>query len=127
VPTLHLETGRIAWAEVPNDDLLVSPLGWTRDDQLVIGSRDRSSRRLATLELIVDDGTAWDGVVGLLPGTGVSHVEVATSLMTQDRPTVDRPEPDWPWGVERRAAIGTVSGAVVLGLGLLLWTRRRRW
>jgi hypothetical protein len=128
LPTLQLPSLRIGSAEVPTEGgELHSPLGWTRDGELVLGSVPADSRRLDALELVVDSGTSWGGVVGTLPASGVSSVEVATGLMTGADPTVERPAPDWPWSIERRATVGVLSGVGVVGVGMFLWTRRRRW
>ena len=128
LPTLQLPSLRIGSADVPTEDgELHSPLGWTGDGDLVLGSAEPGSRRLATLELVDDSGTSWRGVVGTLPASGVSSVEVATGLMTGADPTLERPAPDWPWSIERRASVGALSGLVVVGFGLFVWSRRRRW
>jgi hypothetical protein len=50
---------------------------------------------------------------------------VAYQLVDADRPTVERPEPDWPWSEERWSiTIGLGVAAVLSGLWLLRWARR---
>ena len=106
---------------------VTTPLGWVDDRLLVTVSpfdRNGGGSSPQRLELIGSGqppttvGTADYGV----PTT----LTVATDLMSLDRPTVDRPEPEWPLSGEWRAlAIGL---GVAAALGLLvggLWLRRR--
>jgi hypothetical protein len=61
-----------------------------------------------------------------LPDEIAPSLSVATQLMTTDRPTVGRPEPDWPWSEEH--GVYTVVGVLALAalLGAVLLGRRYR-
>ncbi|SDC85387.1 WD40 repeat domain-containing protein [Nocardioides lianchengensis] len=88
---------------------------------------DRLVVRTSTLD-------SSDGALLLLERDGISAtvaavdadvpdtLTLATDLMTTERPTVDRPEPDWPtdWG-----RVLTIGGWILVGaaaLALLAWT-----
>lgn len=77
------------------------------------------------VELVSADGTATRVVV-IADGVPTSSLSLATDLMSSDRPTVDRPEPDWPWS-EGRWWITIVFGvaAIALLMALLDWRWRR--
>ena len=65
-------------------------------------------------------------VVGTIDTFGVEGVQIATALMTADRPTVDRDEPSWvdhdfPWW--RAFGISLVLGLLLLAV---VNVRRRR-
>jgi hypothetical protein len=55
-------------------------------------------------------------LVGTVDGSVVPTLTVALDLVTADRPTVERPAPDWPWSDERRAVMVGLGVAGVLGL-----------
>ncbi|WP_418060622.1 hypothetical protein [Pimelobacter simplex] len=51
---------------------------------------------------------------------------LALDLMPLDRPTVERPEPSWPWWTGKERPLLVVTGALLLGgLAALLWVRAR--
>ncbi|KRA29911.1 MULTISPECIES: PD40 domain-containing protein [unclassified Nocardioides] len=56
---------------------------------------------------------------------GVLGLTLASDLIDPDRPTVSRPEPDWPWSTERKLAVGGLAllGVLLLG-GVALIARR---
>jgi hypothetical protein len=51
-------------------------------------------------------------------------LSVATALMSAERPTVERPGPDWPWSEERWSLTIGLGVAAVLSV---LWVLRRAW
>jgi hypothetical protein len=55
-------------------------------------------------------------VVGTVDGSVVPTLSVAIDLVTAERPTVERPEPNWPWFDERRAVMIDLGVAGALGL-----------
>nr|WP_227466774.1 SigE family RNA polymerase sigma factor [Nocardioides lijunqiniae] len=95
----------------------VDPLGWIDARHLVARvtgpsgetGQDQASE-LAVIE--VGDDPSYD-VVGTLDA-GVPPVSVATDLMTLDQPTVERPEPDWPWSTRRWLVMIAVGALAVL-------------
>jgi hypothetical protein len=103
-------------------DWRVHPLGWAGDD-LLLAVDDGAD---AELRLFSVDGER-SRVVGVVDGSAVPTLSVAIDLVTADRPTVERPEPDWPWSDERRAVVIGLGIAGVLGLAYGARRVRRRW
>ncbi|WP_166135664.1 prolyl oligopeptidase family protein [Nocardioides ochotonae] len=57
---------------------------------------------------------------------GVGDLSLATALMSDDRPTVARPAPDWPWSDERKALVwGGTAALLLLALALFRPLHRR--
>ncbi|MCW2853621.1 MAG: hypothetical protein JWM84_3285 [Nocardioides sp.] len=104
---------------------LALELGRLRDKSLVrLAGNDLYAAR--AVELVAPDG-ATRVVVDLPTDVGIS-LSLAVDLMSPDRPTVERPEPDWPlssawWTFIPLAVVGA---AVLIGLGLVLTRPRRR-
>jgi hypothetical protein len=57
---------------------------------------------------------------------GVPPISVATDLMTLEQPTVERPEPRWPWSSERWFVTLALAGVAVLLVLRLVFLRQRR-
>lgn len=113
----------------PRGGQSTAPLGWVGDRLLVAvspfdgdGGPGNLPQRLELLGS--DQAPATVGTVDVgVPRT----LTIATDLMTPDRPTVERPEPHWPWSDERRwSTIGLgVAGALgLVGAAWWLWRRR---
>ncbi|GAA4702350.1 hypothetical protein [Nocardioides conyzicola] len=87
-------------------------------------------RPVVFVEDTVDFLGVWseDGLRSLTtldPGVG-SDVTVATDLMPPEHPTVERPEPSWPWSEERLSiTIGLGVAAVIAACLGLRWVVRR--
>ena len=76
------------------------------------------------LLLLARDGS-YDAVGTIDPGVG--DLSLATALMSDDRPTVARPAPDWPWSTERKLLVWAgLPALLLLSSSTLLWVRRRR-
>lgn len=115
---------RVVDVGITRDDARVQPLGWVGDDLLVVSDHNDGSDGEMRL-VSVDGGTPR--VVGTVEGGLKPTLTVAIDLVSSERPTVPRPEPDWPWSEERWAF--TIA-AVLLGLGFALWAGfavRRRY
>lgn len=104
-------------------------LGWVDDAHLVtlvtpLDSGRNSHNVTQRLEVISADRS---DLVGEIDPNVPDTISVATDLMTLERPTVERPEPDWPWSTDRIAwTIGLgVAGALALVCGVW-WLGRRR-
>ena len=97
----------------------VHALGWVGNDLLM--TTDDASGADAELRLSFVDGER-SRVVGTVDGGVAPTLTVAVDLVTADRPTVERPEPDWPWSDERRAVM---IGLGVIGVVTLLYGARR--
>lgn len=133
---------RLAPRELPvdvyPDGASVRPLGWLDDETVVVvasaegdSALGRSHVAVMSAPTVPEEEWTYRIVTRSEPtedGAGVafSH-SVAVDLMTTDRPTANRSEPDWPWSLERRVTVGSLAGVGVLGFALFLWTRRRRW
>jgi hypothetical protein len=106
------------------DPALERALGTTPDGAAVRLDEDADGATRG-VELVSADGTATRVVV-IENGVDTSSLSLATDLMSADRPTVDRPEPDWPWSEGRwwvTIVLG-VPGAIALLMGLRwLWRR----
>jgi hypothetical protein len=95
----------------------VHALGWV-GDELLLATNGADSAELRLFS--VDDERSR--VVGTVDGGVAPTLTVAIDLVTADRPTVERPEPDWPWSDERRAVM---IGLGVVGVLALLYGARR--
>ena len=110
------------------DGAWVAPLGWVDATHLVIrvgrGPDARSDSFLPGLALVtVGEHPSYRLMGGVEPG--VTGLTLATDLMTPDHPTVDRPEPHWPWTTERWAlTLALPALALLLLAGGLLAARR---
>ncbi|WP_134741052.1 hypothetical protein [Nocardioides sp. 503] len=107
----------------------VEPLGWIDDRHLVARVTEPSDEEgeVSASELAVigvGDDPSYD-VVGTIEAD-VPPISVATDLMSLEQPTVERPEPDWPWSSTRVAlTIGLVLAAAMLAYATTTWWRRR--
>lgn len=115
---------RAGVAAADEADRVVRPLGWVGDELLMTThgtTGDDEELRLFSVD------SERSRVVGTVDDGVVPTLTVAIDLVTADRPTVSRPEPDWPWSDERRAgAIGLgVVGCLALAYGVV--RLRRRW
>lgn len=97
----------------------VHALGWV-DDELLLAANGGNASSVELRLFSVDDEQSR--VVGTLDGGVAPTLTVAIDLVTADRPTVERPEPDWPWSDERRAVM---IGLGVVGVLALLYGARR--
>jgi hypothetical protein len=104
------------------------PLGWRGPASLsLIRENGEESSELVLVDL---DGPVSLRKVG--EARGALHVSVAVDLMTDETPTVDRPDPAWlnpddGWSAARVAIIGLgVAGLAGLGAAVWLLLRRRR-
>lgn len=82
-------------------------------EAVVLQAADGTSRPVTTIE----------------PGMVDQSLSLATALMSTDRPSVERPAPDWPWSEERTVVTIGLGVAAVVGLALLfllLLARRSR-
>lgn len=106
----------------------VQPLGWIDEQHLLAEVTgpfgDDVERPDSELALIgVGDDPTYD-VVGTVDGD-VPALSVATDLVSLEQPTVERPEPDWPWTTERWLVTLGLAAVALLG-GVLLFVRQRR-
>ncbi|WP_341228710.1 hypothetical protein [Nocardioides salarius] len=110
----------------------VRPLGWVGESVLV--QRTPTDGGDGRLSLVPVDGDRPVRDVGTVDGyaggarEGIGPLSVATALVTEQRPTLSRPAPDWPWSDERRVLTGTLGGLGLLLAAGLAWVvvRRRR-
>lgn len=140
VSFLAADTGRVDRFPLDTDTYpegaLVAPLGWVDDTHavaLVTQAYDVEPQAGFTWgdqELAVVDSV--DGsvdVVGAVEAPFTHSFTVAVDLMSLDRPTVDRPRPDWP-GVEVTGWWPLLAGGGLLGalaaLAAYVGLRRRR-
>lgn len=104
------------------EDPRSQPLGFV-GTQLLIAVRDGNGDD-PRLELV---GPGEKRRVAVLDAAVPIEMSVATELMSPERPTVSRPEPDWPidWGTWWPAVL--IAATLVVGFGLLaLLSRYRR-
>ena len=112
-----------------HEDRIVAPMGWTADGDVAVTVGPSPNWR--TLQVVDPGDPERVEVVAVMIPSDVDHVELATGLMTRARPTVERPEPDWPWTSALRRVVTTaavtalVIGAVLAVGVLLVWRRRR--
>lgn len=102
----------------------VRPLGWV-DDAVLVQRTPPASGDEGRLSLVPVDGDRPVRDVAALDG-GVGPLSVATDLVTEQRPTVSRPAPDWPWSEERWVLTVGLGGLGLLVAGGLAWLVRRR-
>lgn len=108
----------------------VRPLGWVDESVLVQRTpADGGDGRLTLVPLDADRSLRDVGTVDGHDGgarVGVGSLSVATDLVTEQRPTVPRPAPDWPWSDERRAVVVALGGLGLLVAVGLAWVVVRR-
>ncbi|GAA1799302.1 hypothetical protein GCM10009795_050960 [Nocardioides hankookensis] len=103
------------------DALLDAPLS-----QRLGTTADGLEVRLPDDAVVVRPAVGAERPVIDVPAEIAPSLSLATALMTADRPTVERPAPDWPWSDEHRAAVvGLYAGLGVVFLIALRRTRRR--
>lgn len=103
-----------------DDQGLQRALGMTSDGLAVRLDADRGG-----VDLVSADGTATRVVV-IEDVLTSSSLSLATDLMSSDRPTIDRPEPDWPWSEARWQVTLTLGVPVAIALLMgLSWLWRR--
>jgi hypothetical protein len=126
---LDISTGDVSSVDVSSEmgAHFPSPAGWTADGDVAVALDPHPQwKSLGVIDPLAPEGGR---VVATLVPSDVDHVEVATGLMTGSQPTVERPEPDWPWTPGKRMAVTAATSvlALLLGCGVfLLWLRRRR-
>ncbi|MFC4783251.1 hypothetical protein ACT8ZV_02160 [Nocardioides sp. MAHUQ-72] len=108
---------------VQDREARVMPLAWVGDELLVV--TDDNGPSDGVLRLVPVSGGA-SRTVGTVDGGVNPSLTVAADLVTPDRPTVERPEPDWPWSDERLALTIALVGAGALTLLVSAWRIRRR-
>lgn len=136
IASLDTATGRLSThrylADLYPEGALSRPLGWLDDGLLValvtpVAAADEPAPDPQVVVTTPERGPASTyRIVGRTDPAVPGNLSVAVDLMTLDRPTVARPEPDWPWSDERRAVVGALAALVLLGgaLGALGWRRR---
>lgn len=112
--------------EVQGADLRA--LGWLDDDHLLarVGPPGDALRDLAVIGVGERPTYRVVGGVDELVPEGLS---VAVDLMALDHPTVERPEPDWPWSDELRSlaiGLGVAAALALLYAARWLWRRPGR-
>lgn len=106
------------------DPVLERALGTTPDGVAVRLDGDGDGAT-GGVELVPTDGAATRVVV--IPTAIRPSLSLATDLMSTDRPTVERPAPDWPWSEERLSitiGLGVAAAIAVLMALRSLWRRR---
>ena len=93
--------------------------------EAVLVERTPADGGAGRLSLVPVDGDRPARDVAALDG-GVGPLSVATDLVTEQRPTVSRPAPDWPWSEERWVLTVGLGGLGLLVAGGLAWLVRRR-
>lgn len=93
----------------------------TVDDRLVVRTRSLDEQ---PGDLLLVSRRGATEIVGQVDAAVPDSLSLATDLMTDTRPTVTRPAPDWPWSDERRWLVG---GLAVAAAAALLLVVRRRW
>jgi hypothetical protein len=136
IASLDTATGRLSTHRYLTDlypeGALSRPLGWLDDGLLValvtpVGAADEPAPDPQIVVTTPERGPASTyRIVGRTDPAVPGNLSVAVDLMTLDRPTVERPEPRWPWSDERKAVVGGLAGLVLLGgaFGALRWRRR---
>lgn len=144
IPTKTLEIGRRAGGapievDLPSDvfpeGATVRPIGWIDAARALVeldraeGFSDSGWYTTRRSLSVVDTTARTVLIVGQLEhrddANAIGNLTVATRLMSVERPTVDRREPDWPWSVERKALVwGLIIGVPLAAL--LAWRRFRR-
>ncbi|MBB6627649.1 hypothetical protein H5V45_09975 [Nocardioides sp. KIGAM211] len=107
------------------------PLGWIDDDLLVAlvtpeTAPDESGvpARQVVVTTPRRSATSTYRIVARVDQAVPDSLSVAVDLMTLARPTVERPEPDWPWSDER---LSLTIGLGVAGVLSVLWGIRQLW
>lgn len=102
---------------------LARDLGTTPDGLSVRLDGNWDNGQPSGVELARSDGSSFRVVV---VDDGIrDSLSLATDLMTEERPNVIRPEPDWPWSDTRKTIVVGLAGVLVFGL--LVWVRERRY
>lgn len=124
LPLLDTATGARRFVPLPGDTVgtEVAPLGWTPDGR-VVTTRQVEGEDVARLALADVEGRRWS-TVGEVDPALLSTLSLATDLMVEDRPTVERPDPDWPWSTATRLWLLALSVAALLVIAPLVV---RRW
>ncbi|GAB2870938.1 hypothetical protein [Nocardioides pacificus] len=111
----------------------VRPLGWIDDDLMVtlvtpVSDSEPTERQIVVMTRERRPDSTYRIVGRTAPAVDGNSLTVAVDLMTLDRPTVGRPEPEWPWSAERWAMTGGLAALVVLALvgAARGWRRSRR-
>lgn len=122
------------------EGVTVRALGWVDSTQAIAEVTRLSDVEpdagwnLVERQLVLIDTAAPDSpprVIGeiqakFVDAPTIQSLTLATDLMTLDRPTVGRPEPNWPWSAERKWAVGGLGAAALLASYLLLRRLARR-
>ena len=137
IPSLDTTTGRLSThrylADLYPQGASSRPLGWVDDHLLaaLVTPVAAADAPAPEPQVVVTTPRRGRGstyrIVGRTDPAVPDSLSVAVDLMTLARPTVERPEPRWPWSDERKAVVGGIAALVVLGggVGVLRWRRRR--
>lgn len=114
---------RLAYFNGYDGDASHRALGWRGDDRVVVAA-DVPTRGTEVV-LVPAPGNNDDGEVVVTRADSVlGSLSVAVDLL--DRPTVDRPAPDWPWSEQRqRLVLGGAGLLVLLAAAAAVVVRRR--
>ncbi len=111
---------------VPDDTRTLSAVGWLSDDLLLtLASPVAASGGSPWLGLGARGSDAARPEAVAEVERGIRSLTVATDLVDPDAPTVDYPEPSWPWSTSDKVLLA-LGVALVAGLGLAFVVRRRR-
>lgn len=124
-----------ASADYPND-ATTEPLAWLDANHLVGLVDARADASGISYEEKVDlvvmpaptrpSQKASFRVIGSVPRLSAASLSIATDLITLDRPTVERPEPDWPPSPTQVNLLVLAAVASILFIAFLATRSRRR-
>lgn len=135
VASLDTATGQLSRHRYPADlypeGAASRPLGWLDERLLVALVTPVDTADAAAPQLVVTTPQRGRAstyrIVGRTDVAVPDSLTVAVDLMTLTRPTVERPEPRWPWSDERKVVVGALAALGLLGgvLGARRWRRPR--
>ncbi len=133
---LGMGDGSVSTTHLPghNASLLgsiVRPLGWIDNEHLVVVAHRPAEGELSEEKVIgiVEHparGSSYD-VVGVVEREYPETLTIAVDLMTLEQPTVQMPEPRWPWSTERKILVAMLflTGLACAAYALVGLRRRR--
>lgn len=125
VPDSLPETLRPEASLTTADGADLAPVGWLVADTLLTRTDEQDSGQVSigVVDAASDPPPSPEEVT--IADGGLGSLTVATDLVDPDAPTVDYPEPSWPWSTSDKVLLA-LGVALVAGLGLAFVVRRRR-